>query len=204
LTDNTVTLAAVSGAHGVTGEVRLKLFAENVDSLKRYKSFNDGALTVKSLRPTKDGAIARFTEINDRNAAEKLRSTLLTVPREALPELGEGEYYYSDLLGLPCISTDGSELGTCVAVENFGASDVLEIQMPSVDGKPGKKFMVPMTADAVLGVIMLFDTSIHGFRAWRKNFDDKVRCRKFHQGGLDIGRTEAFEKGDVWLEIIPC
>ena len=149
MADSTVTLAAVSGAHGVTGEVRLKLFAENVDSLKRYKSFNDGALTVKSLRPTKDGAIARFAEINDRNAAEKLRSTLLTVPRDALPELGEGEYYYSDLLGLPCVSTDGTDLGNCIAVENFGASDVLEIQMPSVDGKPGKKFMVPMTAEAV-------------------------------------------------------
>jgi 16S rRNA processing protein RimM len=148
--DQVVTLAAVSGAHGVTGEVRLKLFADSLDSLKHYKSFNDGALTVKSLRPTKDGAIARFAEINDRNAAEKLRSTLLTVPREALPALGEGEYYYSDLLGLPCVSTDGTDLGTCVAVENFGASDVLEIQMPpSADGKPGKKFMVPMTADAV-------------------------------------------------------
>ena len=149
MADNTVTLAAVSGAHGVTGEVRLKLFADNLDSLKRYKSFNDGSLTVKSLRPTKDGAIARFAEINDRNAAEKLRSTLLTVPREALPELGDGEYYYSDLLGLPCVSTDGIDLGTCVAVENFGASDVLEIQMPSQDGKAGKKFMVPMTAEAV-------------------------------------------------------
>jgi 16S rRNA processing protein RimM len=144
LADNTVTLAAVSGAHGVTGEVRLKLFAENLDSLKRYKSFNDGALTVKSLRPTKDGAIARFAEINDRNAAEKLRSTVLTVPRAALPELGEGEYYYSDLLGLRCVSTDGTDLGKCVAVENFGASDVLEIERPD-----GKKFMVPMTPDAV-------------------------------------------------------
>ena len=149
MADNTVTLAAVSGAHGVTGEVRLKLFAENLDSLKQYKSFNDGTLTVKSLRPTKDGAIARFAEVNDRNAAEKLRSTLLTVTREALPELDDGEYYYSDLLGLPCQSTDGADLGTCVAVDNFGASDVLEIQMPSTDGKPGKKFMVPMTAEAI-------------------------------------------------------
>ncbi|MFN0045408.1 MAG: ribosome maturation factor RimM [Sphingorhabdus sp.] len=144
MADNTVTLAAISGAHGVTGEVRLKLFAENLDSLKRYKSFNDGSLTVKSLRPTKDGAIARFAEINDRNTAEKLRSTVLTVPREALPELAEGEYYYSDLLGLPCVSTDGTDLGKCIAVENFGASDVLEIQHPD-----GKKFMVPMTKDAV-------------------------------------------------------
>jgi 16S rRNA processing protein RimM len=142
--DNTVTLAAVSGAHGVTGEVRLKLFAESLDSLKRHKSFNDGALTLKSLRPNKDGAIARFAEITDRNMAEKLRSTLLTVPREALPPLGEGEYYHSDLLGLSCVSTDGTDLGTCVAVENFGAGDVLEIQKPD-----GKKFMVPMNVQAV-------------------------------------------------------
>lgn len=142
--DNTVTLAAVSGAHGVTGEVRVKLFAENLDSLKRYKSFNGGALTVESLRPHKDGAIARFSEVKDRNAAEKLRSTLLTVPRDALPSLAEGEYYFSDLLGLRCVSTDGEDLGKCVAVENFGASDVLEIERPD-----GKKFMVPMNADAV-------------------------------------------------------
>ncbi len=147
--NRTVTLAAIAGAHGVTGEVRLKLFTDNVDSLKRYKSFNDGALTLSALRPTKDGAIARFAEIADRNAAERLRSTLLSVPRASLPALGEGEYYFSDLLGLPCISTDGSDLGHCVAIENFGAGDVLEVQLPAENGKPGKKFMVPMNVQAV-------------------------------------------------------
>jgi 16S rRNA processing protein RimM len=144
LSTKTVTLAAVAGAHGVTGEVRLKLFAENVDSIKRHKSFNDGALTLKSLRPNKDGAIARFAEITDRNTAEKLRSTLLTVPREALPALGEGEYYFSDLIGLPCVSTEGVDLGICVAVENFGAGDIIEIEKPD-----RKRFMVPMNAKAV-------------------------------------------------------
>jgi 16S rRNA processing protein RimM len=128
----------------VTGEVRLKLFAESVDSLKRHKSFNNGALTLKSLRPHKDGAIARFAEAADRNAAERLRGTVLTVAREALPALSEGEYYHGDLIGLPCISTDGTAIGTCIAVENFGASDVLEIEKPD-----GKKFMVPMTVEAV-------------------------------------------------------
>jgi 16S rRNA processing protein RimM len=144
LAQKTVTLAAVAGAHGVTGDVRLKLFAESVDSLKRYKSFNDGALTLKSLRPHKGGAIARFAEITDRNAAEALRSTLLTVSRDELPPLGEGEYYYSDLIGLPCVSTDGTDLGICVAVENFGAGDIIEIEKPD-----RKKFMVPMTKRAV-------------------------------------------------------
>lgn len=139
-----VTLAAIIGAHGVTGEVRLKLFAEGLESLTAHKSFNDGALTLRSLRPGNNGAIARFAEVSDRNAAEALRGTELTVPRDALPPLAEGEYYHTDLIGLPCISTDGADLGTCVTVENFGAGDVLEIERPD-----GKRFMVPMKADAV-------------------------------------------------------
>jgi 16S rRNA processing protein RimM len=144
LAEKTVTLAAVAGAHGVTGEVRLKLFTESVDSLKRHKSYNGGALTLKSVRAHKGGAIARFAEINDRNAAEALRSTLLTVLRSELPTLADGEYYHSDLIGLRCVSTEGEDLGTCISVENFGAGDILEIEKPD-----GKRFMVPMNAQAV-------------------------------------------------------
>ena len=145
-----VTLAAIVGAHGVGGEVRLKLFGEGVDSLRRFRAFNDSSLTVKKLRDDgKGGAIASFAEVADRTAAEKLRGTALTVPRAALPPLAEGEYYHADLIGLPAVSTEGEALGTCIAVDNFGAGDVLEIQRPGIDGKPGKKFMVPMRAEAV-------------------------------------------------------
>lgn len=143
--DKPVTLAAITGAHGVTGEVRLKLFGEGVAALKRHKSFNDGALTLKSLRDdNKGGAIARFAELLDRTAAEKLRGTLLTIPRSALPPLEEGEYYHADLIGLAAVSDAGDPLGTVVAVDNFGAGDILEIERPD-----GKRFMVPMTPSAV-------------------------------------------------------
>lgn len=140
-----VTLAAITGAHGVTGEVRLKLFGEGVESLRRFRAFNDSSLTAKSIKDDgKGGAIARFAEVTDRTAAEKLRGTALTVPRSALPPLAEGEYYYADLIGLPAVSTTGETLGTCVAVENYGAGDVLEIERPD-----GKHFLVPMRAEAV-------------------------------------------------------
>jgi 16S rRNA processing protein RimM len=135
-----VTLAVIIGAHGVAGEVRLKLFAENVDSVKAHKHFNEGKLTLKSLRDG-NNIIARFAEITDRNAAEAARGTELTVPRDSLPPLAEGEYYHADLIGLPCVSSEGEDLGVCVAVENFGAGDVVEIERPS-----GKRFMCPMTA----------------------------------------------------------
>ena len=153
-----VTLAVIIGAHGVGGEVRLKVFAESIDRLKTHKSFNDGALTLKSLR---DGnqVIARFVEIPDRTMAERMRGTELTVPRDALPPLGEDEYYHTDLIGLPAVSTDGADLGRVVAVENFGAGDVLEIEQAD-----GKRFMVPMTADAVpeWGELVVIDAGFVG------------------------------------------
>lgn len=144
-TDKPVTLAAVTGAHGVTGEVRLKLFGEGVAALKRHKAFNGGALTLSKLKDDgKGGAIARFAEIADRTAAEALRGTALSVPRSALPPLGEGEYYHADLIGLPAVADDGEAIGTVIAVENFGAGDVLEIERPD-----SKRFMVPMIEAAV-------------------------------------------------------
>ena len=135
--DAPVTLAVITGAHGVTGEVRLKLFTGD---LSGYRSFNGGSLTLKSLR----NGIARFAEVPDRNAAERLRGTELTVPRSALPPLEEGEYYHADILGLACVSTRGEALGTVVAIDDFGAGDVIEIERPDK-----KRFMVPMRAEAV-------------------------------------------------------
>jgi len=142
-TDRPVTLAAIIGAHGVTGELRLKLFSDGPESLKRYKSFQAGArtLTLKSIRPGPNGAVARFAEVTDRNAAEALRGTELTVPRSALPPLEEGEYYHCDLLGLACVTDEGVAIGTVAAVENFGAGDILEIEKTD-----GKRFMVPVHA----------------------------------------------------------
>ena len=148
--DRPVTLAAISGAHGLGGEVRLKLFGQGIASLKPHRAFSGGSLTAEKIKDDgKGGAIARFAEITDRTAAEKLRGTALTVPRSSLPPLAEGEYYYADLIGLPAVTSSGDPVGHCIAVENFGAGDVLEIERPGADGKRGARFMVPMRAEAV-------------------------------------------------------
>lgn len=144
--DSPVTLAVIIGAHGVTGEVRLKVFAED---LSTHRRFNGGALTLKSVRGGPNGTIARFAEVADRNAAEALRGTELSVPRSALPPLGEGEYYHVDLLGLPAVSDEGAALGKVVAIDNFGAGDVLEIERPADESGKAKRFMVPMIPAAV-------------------------------------------------------
>jgi 16S rRNA processing protein RimM len=117
--------------------VRLKIFA---DDLAAHRVFNGGALRLESER----NGVARFVGVTDRTAAEALRGTALTVPRSSLPPLGDGEYYHVDLIGLPARSEAGERLGVTVAVENYGASDVVEIERPD-----GRRFLVPLTPQAV-------------------------------------------------------
>ena len=139
-TSKQVTLAAVAGAHGIQGELRLKLFT---DDLAHYPLLQagDATLTLKSVRPGPNGAVARFAEVTDRTAAEALRGTPLTVARTALPPLADGEYYHADLIDQDAVSTDGTPLGRIVAVENYGAGDLIEIERPD-----GKRFLVPVAA----------------------------------------------------------
>lgn len=146
-----VTLAAIAGAHGVAGEVRLKLFGDGIASLAKQKSLNGGALTLVKIREDgKGGAIARLAESTSRADAERLRGTVLTVPREALPPLAEGEFYHADLLSLPVVTDAGDAIGAVLAIENFGATDIIEIALDPVPEKGPKTFMVPMIPAAVI------------------------------------------------------
>jgi 16S rRNA processing protein RimM len=135
-----VALAAVAGAHGVKGEVRLKLFSDSAASLAQHQNvYVGGALRrLLSVRDSGKTAVARFEEIGDRSAAEALRGSLVEVDRSTLPSLEEGEYYHSDLLGLPCFDREGETMGKVVAVENFGAGDLLEVELAN-----GKRSLIP-------------------------------------------------------------
>ncbi len=150
-----ITLAAISGAHGVRGEVRLKLFADDLTALKAHDMVlvNGTPRRLLSAGGTAKSPIARLEGIADRSAAEALRGTLIEVERDALPPLEEGEDYHSDLLGLACVDKDGAAIGSVAAVENFGAGDLLEVELAN-----GRKSLIPYRpgiADLENGRILL-------------------------------------------------
>jgi 16S rRNA processing protein RimM len=132
-----VLLAAVIGAQGLKGEVKAKLFTATPDALPRYGALHarDGRIfTVTAFRPTKPGeAVMAFQEISDRNAAEALKGTELFVDRAALPDPREDEFYHADLVGLEARDSEGRMLGKVLALHNFGASDVIELERPDGD-----------------------------------------------------------------------
>jgi 16S rRNA processing protein RimM len=135
-----IALAAVAGAHGVKGELRLKLFSENVNSISAHEKLYLGGAErcLLSIRDAGKTAVARFEGVADRSAAEALRGSLVEVDRSALPPLEDGEYYHADLVGLPAVDSGGMRVGIVTAVENYGAGDLLEIETGA-----GKRSLIP-------------------------------------------------------------
>jgi 16S rRNA processing protein RimM len=138
--DTRIALAAITGAHGVKGEVRLKLLGEGVAGLSIHERVHVGGTErgLLSVRGAGKGAVARFEGIADRSAAEALRGQLVEVARSALPPLEEGEYYHADLVGLNAVDRDGDEIGVVVGVENYGAGDLLDIELEN-----GSRSLIP-------------------------------------------------------------
>lgn len=147
-----VCLGAVAGAQGVRGDLRIKPFTADPADVASYGPVSDEAgtrrftLTVREVR--KDVVIVSAAEVRDRNAAEALRGVRLYVPRAALPEPEEDEFYHADLIGLAAVGEDGTVFGTVRALHDFGAGDVMEIAR----AEGGQPFAVPFTR-AVVPVI---------------------------------------------------
>lgn len=144
-----VCLGAIAGAFGVRGEVRLKPFTAAPEDIAAYGPVRteNGArrFEIAGLRAIKGGLAARLSGVATREEAEALRGTRLYVDRAALPEsaLEEDEYYHADLIGLIVEDLEGKALGVVIAVQDFGAGDVLEIKPPR-----GRSVYLPFTKEA--------------------------------------------------------
>jgi 16S rRNA processing protein RimM len=127
-----VCVAAVATAHGVRGALKLRCFTEQPDDVAAYGPLYDKQgrrlFNLSIIGPAKGGVIAKADGIDDRDAAEALRGVELFVPRSALPEPDDDEFYYSDLEGLDAFDADGAKLGVVKRVVNHGAGDLIEVE----------------------------------------------------------------------------
>jgi 16S rRNA processing protein RimM len=143
-----VLMATIGAAHGIKGEVRIKTFTGDPLALGQYGSLfaGDGrAFEIVAIRPQGTVVVARLKGVDDRSAAEALNGTKLFVERATLPdELEEEEFYHADLVGMDVLDERGERIGKVIAVQNYGAGDILEIKGPGVNGE-----LVPFTRAAV-------------------------------------------------------
>ncbi|MEQ9641853.1 MAG: ribosome maturation factor RimM [Alphaproteobacteria bacterium] len=143
-----VLLAAIAGAHGVRGLVKVKPFTEIPENVAAYGPLSDEAgrryaLTLKGK--AKGDLLAAIEGVNDRDAAQALKGTRLYVDRANLPPVeDDDEFYMADLIGLEAQAPDGRGLGRVINVVNHGAGDILEIEP-----RGSATILVPFTREAV-------------------------------------------------------
>jgi 16S rRNA processing protein RimM len=146
--DQKVLMAKIGAAHGIRGEVRVKPYGDDPLSFADYGilTTRDGkrSFEVERARVQKTVVITKFKGIADRNQAEELNGIDLFIDRDQLPEPEEDEFYYSDLTGLDVLDQNGETLGKIIAVQDFGAGDLLEVRP-----KRGRSFYIPFTKDFV-------------------------------------------------------
>jgi 16S rRNA processing protein RimM len=92
--------------------------------------------------------LVKLKGVNDRDAALALKSKHVAVPREEFPEADEGEYYWSDLIGLSVTNQQGIGLGLVSDVFETGANDVIVVKDP----KDGKERLLPFVDQTILDV----------------------------------------------------
>lgn len=143
-----VCLGAITGAHGIRGQVKIKPFTENPDDVGSYGPVTDEAgtrtFTLQVMGRAKEQVVVKLEGVGDRNAAEALRGTRLYVGRDKLPEAEDGAFYHADLIGLRVEDTSGETIGEVTAMYDFGAGDLVEFR-----GLVGKSHMLPFTEEIV-------------------------------------------------------
>ncbi len=126
-------VGALGGAFGVQGEVRLKSFCAEPEAIADYAPLSDDdgrEVRLRITRAIKGGFAARLEGVATREQAEALKGVRLWAPRDALPSLPDDEFYHADLIGLEVVDVGGRMLGRVLAVHDFGAGDMLEIEVP--------------------------------------------------------------------------
>ena len=148
----TVIVGCIVDAFGVKGQVKVRSFTEQPDSLVEYRHW----LVSGSCRFTKlynvfnarfDGryVIATLEGISNRDQALELKGSQVEVDRRLLPALESDQIYWIDLIGLTVRSSTGDKFGTVINLMETGANDVLVVQGET-------ECLIPYVSDVVLSV----------------------------------------------------
>lgn len=144
-----IVMGKVVAAQGIQGWVKVQPYTEYQDSLLDYGTWYVG--NEQAWRPLQvleadvhgKVLVAKLEGITDRTAAEKYKGQLIAVPRTELPEQEEGEYYWSDLVGLSVENLAGEKFGTVDTLLETGANDVLVVR------HEGAEMLIPFIADVI-------------------------------------------------------
>jgi len=152
--DGEIAVGKVVKAHGIRGELKVFPYSGRPADFSAYQRlrFQDplrGTSRVCELaqsRTLANLAILRLAGLDEREGAEALRGWEVLVPRESLPQLPPGGYYWHELDGRAVRTREGMELGRISGRISAGAQDILVVT------GAGGEYLIPAVAEIVAGL----------------------------------------------------
>ena len=128
--DKKILVGKIVAFQGVRGDVRIQAYTATPSDLRNMQiessQFKPEDFRFIRALPNSNVIIAHIRGFEDRTSAEVLRGTELFINRESLPNLKDGEYYQTDLIGFNVVR-DGKTIGKVDGFQNFGAGDIIEL-----------------------------------------------------------------------------
>jgi len=134
----------LNGAHGIKGWVKVYSYTDPKENILNYEPWylkRDGQwqeIAVLNGREQGKTVIAQLQGCDDRNTAETYHGIEIAIAKSQLPELGDGEFYWRDLVGLDVINRSDIKLGRVTKLMETGANDVLVVKSPE-----GAELLIP-------------------------------------------------------------
>ncbi len=133
---NLVNVGRITAVYGIKGWVKVHSYTEPQENLFEYHPWflktKHGVkqIEIDEARPHGDAFVAHIVGVDDRDLAAQYTAADIAVERDILPELDEGEYYWSQLEGLVVFTRIGGQrqrLGKVSKLFETGANDVLVV-----------------------------------------------------------------------------
>lgn len=148
------TVGRIVNTHGVKGEIKVIPTTEDPKRFKKLKSIfvegRKGMITyeIEGVRYHKDFVLLKLQGINDMDAAELLKGSILKIDRKDSLPLKKDEYYISDLFGLEVYTEEERYLGTLVDIIETGSNDVYVVNKEDRE----KDLLLPAIKQVIKGV----------------------------------------------------
>ena len=139
-----IVLGVITSAHGIKGEVKIKPFTENPDSIANYGKVSiegERCFKIVITGRHKDLLICRLDDITNRDQAEILKGEMIYVPHDRLPRDDEA-WYHAQILGITVENADGVAVGVATGFFDFGGGALIEVAR-----EDGEKILLPFTAE---------------------------------------------------------
>jgi len=181
ITSDKIAIGIVKSAHGLKGEVKIKVFTNYLSVFESgldYLLYNQDKkrhliAQIDTIKNSGKHLIVHFEGFESIEDANKISGFEIFISLNQLPEIGEDEYYFYQLLGNEVVDENDRPIGRVVDIIETGSSDVLSVFPEDCDQEqePEKEIMIPIVQD----YIITLDKN-------KKLI--KVRLPKYHKGNV--------------------